>query len=119
MICLSSEYGIYICDLGLTNRQCDLIINTADRCANGTYAAYTYAKQTLGCRDYDALALVCEWPVLKVCATINKYLEKAKLNEVHTKNEAVVNGAHSSSISRRRILTLDDREPHIGTKTSP
>jgi hypothetical protein len=113
MICLSSDHSVYICDLGLTNRQCDLIIHTAERCANGTYAAYTYAKQTLGCRDYDALGLVCEWPVLKVCATINKYLENPMI--AHKTSTAVGNNV-SSSEPRRRILSLDDREPHIGKK---
>ena len=126
IMCLSTEYGLYVCDIGLKNRQCDLIIQTAERCANGTYAAYTYAKQTLGCRDYDALGLVCGWPVLKVCATINKYLENNNLHEncggtVHdTNNKAGVAVASRSTTTndvadpRRRILTLDDREPHIG-----
>ena len=110
LICLSAEHGVYICDLGLTNVQCDLILHTAERCANGTYAAYTYAKQTLGCRDYDALALVCEWPVLKVCSTINKYLENPIVEGAASGNPT------SSSMARKRILSLDDREPHIGTK---
>lgn len=115
MICLSSAHGVYICDLGLTNRQCDLIINTAERCAHGTYAAYTYAKQTLGCRDYDALGIVCEWPVLRVCASINKYLENSSVGgEGNTVGQKAAGNNCPSEPARRRILTLDDREPHIG-----
>lgn len=95
MIRLYEGSNIYVCDIGLTSAQCEFIIDTAERCSRGTYASYTYAKQTLGCRDYDELATVCEWPVMRAISSINRYLESAN------------NGRP------KRKLILDDREPHL------
>lgn len=88
--CIDEKNSIYIIDIGLSRTQCDYIIQTADECADLLgYTAYTYAKQTLGCREHDALAMICEWPVQRAYHTIKNL---------------------SSSSSK---LVLDDREPHI------
>lgn len=91
MVCIDQTNNIYVCDIGLTRFDCDLIVNTTERCSQGSYAAYTYAKQTLGCREHDALAVVCEVPVMKACESIRTYLDERQ----------------------RHDLVLDDREPHI------
>lgn len=93
MVCVSREHDIYVCDIGLSSSRCDFIVDIAERCSNGRYNAYTYAKQTLGCREYDELAVVCEWPVMRAVASIRGHLEA------------------QGSVKRR--LVLDDREPHI------
>jgi len=95
MICVDKANRIYVCDIGLTSAQCDFIIDTTERCSHGTYAAYTYAKQTLGCRDYDELATVCEWPVMRAYSSICNHLENNEEGE------------------SKRVLVLDEREPHL------
>lgn len=101
MVCVCSENDIYVCDIGLTSSRCDFIVSTSERCSNGSYNAYTYAKQTLGCREHDELAVVCEWPVMRAVVSIREHLEK------------VDESAPCSNKRRRRTLVLDDREPHI------
>lgn len=60
-----------------------------EQVCRGQYAAYTYAKQTLGCRDYGELARAC-FPA------------------VHRVTHAIQN-TKSSSLP----LKLDEREPHV------
>lgn len=88
ILCLDEPSKVYVCDIGLSNEQCEEIIAKAESASNGVYAAYTYAKQTIGCRDHDEIAHMCEVPVLIACATIRYHFGSSK-------------------------LTLDDREPHI------
>lgn len=108
MVCVCSKNDIYVCDIGLTSSRCDFIVNTAERCANGSYNAYTYAKQTLGCREYDELAVVSEWPVMRAVVSIHEHLEETFFHK-----SKVAESAPSRSKSKRRTLVLDDREPHI------
>ena len=98
MICVDQTNDIYVCDTGLSPEQCDFIIDTTERCSRGNYASYTYAKQTLGCRDYDDLACLCEWPVIRTYASIMHHLEK----KIQTENGM-----------EKRVLVLDEREPHV------
>ena len=42
----------------------------------GAWSAYTYAKQTLGCKEYDDLAEASEDPVMTACATVRDRLEE-------------------------------------------
>lgn len=98
IICVDQSNRIYVCDLGLTSDQCHFITEVSERCARGTYDSYTYAKQTLGCRDYDELSVICEWPVKKAYSSICHYLENKTTDHFAT---------------RKRPLVLDDREPHI------
>jgi hypothetical protein len=87
-VTVSEEHSIYIADVGLTPPQCDHIVSTTEQVCRGQYAAYTYAKQTLGCREYPVLAHTSFLPVHAVVHAISKKLEGERLQ-------------------------LDDREPHI------
>jgi hypothetical protein len=89
IVCVSKKHDIYIMDIGLTSAQCDHIVKTTEACCRGNYYSYTYAKQTLGCREHDELAAVCEWPVMRACSSI----------------------AHFFPTDKK--LVLDDREPHV------
>ncbi len=98
MICVDEANEIYVCDIGLSSEQCDFIVDTTERCSRGNYAAYTYAKQTLGCRDHDDLATLCEWPVIRAYSSIMEHLE----GNINTSN----------GLSKRNLV-LDEREPHL------
>ena len=98
MICIDEANEIYVCDIGMTPEQCDFIVDTTERCSRGNYAAYTYAKQTLGCRDYDDLATLCEWPILRAYKSVMEHLEE----KIASKNGRA-----------KRNLVLDEREPHL------
>ncbi len=99
---MNRENDIYVCDLGLSSSRCDFIMDIAERCSNGSYHSYTYAKQTLGCREYDELAVVCEWPVMRAVATIREYLQiRVSKDEERELSES------------KQHLVLDNREPHI------
>lgn len=76
IVCISEEHRIYVADIGLTSKDCRSIIGVAERCSRGNWAAYTYAKQTLGCREYDDLASVCVGPVMTATATIMETFEE-------------------------------------------
>eukprot|EP00339_Tiarina_fusa_P009756 CAMPEP_0117031254 /NCGR_PEP_ID=MMETSP0472-20121206/22489_1 /TAXON_ID=693140 ORGANISM="Tiarina fusus, Strain LIS" /NCGR_SAMPLE_ID=MMETSP0472 /ASSEMBLY_ACC=CAM_ASM_000603 /LENGTH=451 /DNA_ID=CAMNT_0004739549 /DNA_START=331 /DNA_END=1686 /DNA_ORIENTATION=- len=89
-VTVSEEHHIYIADVGLTASQCDHLVTTTEQACRGQYAAYTYAKQTLGCREFPILAQTSFLPV-------------------HTVVHAITQRFHNSS----RPLQLDDREPHI------
>ena len=87
-VTVSEEHEIYVADVGLTAQHCDRIVQVTEQVCRGQYAAYTYAKQTLGCREFPVLARVCQPPV-------------------HTITHAIM------SFSKNRKLSLDEREPHI------
>lgn len=61
---------------GLSASDCRNIIAVSEFCASsrGGWSSYTYAKQTLGCRENDQLAFVTARPVMTACATIRKHL---------------------------------------------
>ncbi|CAJ1954662.1 unnamed protein product [Cylindrotheca closterium] len=88
-VTVSEEHSIFIADVGLIPEDCDQIVAATEHVCRGQYAAYTYAKQTLGCREYPTLVRACFPPVHTVVHAIGE-----KFNE-----------------SRR--LQLDDREPHM------
>lgn len=88
-VTVSEEHNIFIADVGLIPEDCDQIVAATEQVCRGQYAAYTYAKQTLGCREYPTLVKACFPPVHTVVHAIGE-----KFNE-----------------SRR--LQLDDREPHM------
>lgn len=91
-VTVSEEHEIYIADVGLTAKQSDCIVNICEQACRGQYAAYTYAKQTLGCREYPLLARTCFHPVHTITRDIIERL-----------------GGPNS----QQKLQLDDREPHI------
>lgn len=85
---VSEEHNIYVADIGLTNEDCDRMVTVTEQVCRGQYAAYTYAKQTLGCREYPPLA-----------AAVHQ--------AVHTATHAILRNALNKD------LCLDDREPHM------
>lgn len=91
-VAVSEEHDVYIADIGLTAKQCDYIVNSCEQACRGQYAPYTYAKQTLGCREYPPLAQTCFHPVHTTTKDIIERLGKHKPEQ---------------------NLQLDDREPHI------
>lgn len=87
-VTVSEEHNIYIADCGLTPSQCDQIVQVTEQVCRGQYAAYTYAKQTLGCREFPSLAAVSQPAVHRVTHAILEF-------------------------SQNHRLALDDREPHM------
>jgi hypothetical protein len=73
-VTVSEEHHIYVIDVGMTPDQCDELVTTTEQACKGQYAAYTYAKQTLGCREYQTLAKASFDPVhATVCSITNKF----------------------------------------------
>jgi len=74
--CVNRSLGIYVSESGLSAADCVDIIRVSEYCASsrGGWSSYTYAKQTLGCRECDPLAFVSARPVLTACATIRRHL---------------------------------------------
>ena len=87
-VTVSEEHNIHVADVGLTPSQCDQIIQVTEHVCRGQYAAYTYAKQTLGCREFPQLASICQ-------------------PAIHTMTNFLL------EFSQNRRLCLDDREPHM------
>jgi hypothetical protein len=85
---VSEEHSIFVLDVGLTMSECDQLVLLTETVCRGHYAAYTYAKQTLGCREFPTLAKACQPPVHSTTHAINKKFRKSP-------------------------LVLDDREPHV------
>jgi len=138
IVCVNKEQSIYIADIGLSAMDCRTIIGVAEHCSRGTWAAYTYAKQTLGCREYDALASVCVGPVMTATATIMEELEEPFVDNKDVDKKDETGGGHDdttcsiAAVSEtrppeerrpdsapqirpryKRQLVLDDREPHL------
>lgn len=87
-VTVSEEHNIYVADVGLTASHCDRIVQVTEQVCRGQYAAYTYAKQTLGCREFPSLAAICQ-------------------PAIHTMTHAIL------EFSENNRLVLDDREPHM------
>jgi hypothetical protein len=87
-VTISEEHSIYVADVGLGVAACDEIVAVTEQVCRGQYAAYTYAKQTLGCREFPMLAATCQ-------------------AAAHTVTHAIV------EFSDNADLALDDREPHM------
>ena len=101
VVCIDKSLGIYVSESGLSATDCTNIINVSEHTAKirGSWSSYTYAKQTLGCRENDALAFVCARPVMIACATICKHLieeedtdddekEQGEKKDIHDDNDA-------------------------------
>jgi hypothetical protein len=141
-VTVSEEHDIHIADVGLTVEQCDELVATTEQVCRGQYAAYTYAKQTLGCREYPILAQASLGPVHTIVHAItNKFpIETTKVTTTATKPSHVITktshshdctvkykdkngdksitsnkGGDISTIQQQELhqLQLDDREPHI------
>lgn len=90
-VTVSAEHHIYIVDTGLSSLDCDDLIEVTEQACRGQYAAYTYAKQTLGCREFPTLAA-------------------AARDVVHSVVYSIYERFAGDNASR---LVLDDREPHM------
>jgi hypothetical protein len=120
-VTVSEEHCIYIADVGMTPAQCDHIVTTTEQVCRGQYAAYTYAKQTLGCREFPVLAQTSFVPVHSVVHAILNKLEHNNKDSSSTTastyssptSPSKESAPTSSTSQSRRNLQLDDREPHI------
>ncbi|OEU19036.1 hypothetical protein FRACYDRAFT_260664 [Fragilariopsis cylindrus CCMP1102] len=126
-VTVSEEHHIYVIDVGMTPDQCDELVTTTEQACKGQYAAYTYAKQTLGCREYPTLAYASFDPVHStVCSITNKFKNNDNNNSPSTADGVTISAADASNTSNTAtttatsdetdtdiLLQLDDREPHI------
>lgn len=124
VVCIDKTLGVYVSESGLSATDCENIINVSEHTAKirGSWSSYTYAKQTLGCRENDALAFVCARPVMIACATICKHLieeedtddekedDKKKKKEIHDDDATTDHGKvpPSSDGSKPSIGKGDD-----------
>jgi hypothetical protein len=104
-VTVSEEHCIYVVDVGLTPAQCDKIVQVTEQVCRGQYAAYTYAKQTLGCREFPILAQACAPPVQAVVQAI--------LALPSSNPSSVIAGKPRKDGASQQNLQLDDREPHL------
>ena len=80
---VSDKHSIYVVDVGLTPATCDALVTTTEQACKGRYASYTYAKQTLGCRDYPLLAREALGPIHSVVDAIMAKFEEKKQPELN------------------------------------
>ena len=105
-VTVSAEHGIYVADTGLSAAECHHIVAVTEQQCRGQYAAYTYAKQTLGCREFPALASVVQEAVHTVVSAIVANVGRECDNSNNNNN----NGTKQQ---QQQVLALDDREPHM------
>ena len=110
-VTVSEEHCIYVVDVGLTPLQCDKIVQVTEQVCRGQYAAYTYAKQTLGCREFPVLAQACAPPVQAVVQAILGL--PSSNNNYKSRNNITGAGTAGKDGSPPHHLQLDDREPHL------
>ena len=118
-VTVSEEHCIYVVDVGLTPLQCDKIVQVTEQVCRGQYAAYTYAKQTLGCREFPILAQACAPPVQAVVQAIlglpssNNNYKSRNSSLAAASNNITGAGATGKDGPQPHHLQLDDREPHL------
>jgi hypothetical protein len=137
-VTVSEEHNIYVADVGLTAAQCDELVATTEQVCRGQYAAYTYAKQTLGCREYPILAHASLGPVHTIVHAIttkfplteptdnvaatpqspsNSMNVRDKDSNAKSKDDEMLStgngGSERVEEKDEHHLQLDDREPHI------
>ncbi|KAG7353355.1 hypothetical protein IV203_034624 [Nitzschia inconspicua] len=99
-VTVSDEHHIYVADVGLTSAQCDQLVATTEQVCKGQYAAYTYAKQTLGCREFPTLAYAALQPVHTIVhAIINKFPITKPSKAATTENAPPPSSSSSSKTS--------------------
>ena len=135
ILSIDSSLGIYVCESGLTSVKCQEIIDAAEQLAysKGAWSAYTYAKQTLGCKEYDDLAEASEDPVMTACATVRDRLEAVWAATTNNNNDSSIstssekktvtipaadkpeeeNNVDVEDPTKPKKLVLDTREPHV------
>lgn len=116
---MSEEHCIYLADLGLSKRECHELIALSEQSCKGQYAAYTYAKQTLGCREYPALAQACQPAVhLVTHAILQKVAEIASASGSLLQPQAR-NTQQSHSSNREDTVVLKDKCDSFEPGNSP
>jgi len=129
ILSIDSSIGIYVCESGLTAVKCQEIIDAAECLAShkGAWSAYTYAKQTLGCKEYDGLAEASEDPVMTACATVRDRLEEVWASSGNNNDSGSSREKEHDAIPaadtpdegnveetmKPKKLVLDTREPHV------
>ena len=114
---VSEEHSIYVVDVGLTPEGCDALVTTTEQACKGRYAAYTYAKQTLGCREYPLLAEAAHGPVHSMVVAIYDKFGGAPPPK-HGGTPATTTTTTTAPATKpteaiAHSLQLDAREPHI------
>jgi hypothetical protein len=118
-VTVSEEHNIFVADVGLTNEDCNRIVAVTEQVCKGQYAAYTYAKQTLGCREFPPLAVAVQDAVHSVTHAIMEYSDKRLVTAAATTAVAWHNNNNNGSSppappqQQRPRLALDEREPHM------
>jgi hypothetical protein len=132
-VTVSEEHNIYVADTGLTMEECDRIVAVTEHVCRGQYAAYTYAKQTLGCREFPALASTVQDAVHTITHAILEFNKKNNINTSQARSrkyspQSTAAGDSKSDkpsssppattpmpppSSKPTRLALDDREPHM------
>ena len=109
-VTVSQEHDIYIADVGLTPSQCDQIVCVTEQVCRGQYAAYTYAKQTLGCREFPTLAAVCQPAIHTMTHAILEFSSSGMSTSSQKHRNSSSGGGGGGG---GHYLALDDREPHM------
>jgi hypothetical protein len=112
---VSEEHDIYVADVGLSREECDRIVAVTEHVCRGQYAAYTYAKQTLGCREFPMLAIAVQDAVHTITHAIMEH-NRVKYNNNNNNNNQKddnPNNTYHEKKPPKLNLALDDREPHM------
>lgn len=119
-VAVSAEHSIFVADVGLSVAECNHIVTVTEQQCRGQYAAYTYAKQTLGCREFPALAWTVQDAVHTVVAAILDQCgggsSSSSSSSANGIGSTTLNSAAATAASftkPRQLLSLDDREPHM------
>jgi hypothetical protein len=93
--------------------ECNHMVAITEQQCRGQYAAYTYAKQTLGCREFPVLAHAVQDAVHTVVSAILEECDKTTTITATTNLDETTTTPPNLSAKPTRILALDDREPHM------
>ena len=87
----------------MSKAETEHLIAVTELAGRGQYTAYTYAKQTLGCRDHPTVAVAVQAAVHSVVAGVLELQQEINQREKNRNSKTVP----------PRLLALDDREPHM------
>ena len=119
VVCIDKTLGVYVSESGLSATDCQNIINVSEHTAKirGSWSSYTYAKQTLGCRENDALAFVCARPVMIACASICKHLIEEDTDD--EKEEGEKKKIHDDDATGGKIPSSNDNDRNSSKQSRP
>jgi hypothetical protein len=111
---VSEEHRIYVLDSGLTKADTEHLIAVTEQAGRGQYAAYTYAKQTLGCRDHPTVAVAVQSAVHSVVAGVLEVQQQINQKQnLQLQQQQLKSGSYKQVFKPPQLLALDDREPHM------